>query len=185
MIDICYSGGAKGADTVFGECAAKAGHIVTHYSFRDHLSATSSVYRLTDEELRTADFELKLANKVLNRHFPTSNEYVNNLLRRNYFQIRSAGRIYAVTSLDNQGIPHGGTAWAIVMGINQGIKDIYVFDTIKNHWFAFDGFDAYKNRYDWIYAPHNVVPRPSGEYAGIGSRDLSKEGEKAIRELYE
>lgn len=180
LIDsICYSGGAKGADLVFGECAALAGHQVVHYSFKDHEAATS-VYRLTDEELRKADFELRLANQTLHRNFPTPNEYVNNLLRRNYFQIREAGKIYAVTTLNDRGIPHGGTAWTIVMGINQGIREIYVFDCDKNRWLMYNGH--FKNdTYMWISMP---PPRPFGYYAGIGSRELPDNGRKAIEDLY-
>lgn len=181
--NICYSGGAVGADQVFGECAAKAGHKVVHFTFDGHKSAVVGHF-LTNEELRTADFELKEANKMLRRTFPTKNEYVNNLLRRNYFQIRNASKIYAVTSLDDRGIPYGGTAWAVVMGIlGQKINEVYVFDQADNNWYQYCGYAAYKDGFEWNKKSMDV-PRPLGHYAGIGTRELTDNGRKAIEDLY-
>lgn len=165
-MNICYSGGAKGADTIFGEQAAKAGHKVVHYRPKN----------VKDPEIKKlADQQLILANKYLKRTYPTDKESVNDLLRRNYLQIRTADKIYAVTPLNENMIPYGGTAWAIVMGMNYGIEEIYVFDYVKDCWYEYNGVSWNKVRY---------VPEPEGEYAGIGSRVLPENGVKVIKSLY-
>jgi hypothetical protein len=166
-MNICYSGGAKGADTLFGTLAKEAGHEVKHFRPKD----------VTEEIAKIANIELIKANGFLNRTYPTSEESVNNLLRRNYLQIYDTERIYAVTYLNENRIPKGGTAWAVVMGINMNIKEIYVFDQPMNAWFIWAGFG-------FIEIHKQNIPRPSGKYTGIGSRILIETGKQAIKELY-
>lgn len=166
-MNICYSGGAKGADTIFGEQAAKAGHTVVHYRPKD----------VKDPEIKKlADQQLIRANKYLKRTYPTDKESVNDLLRRNYLQIQTVDKIYAVTPLNEDMIPYGGTAWAITMGMNIGVEEIYVFDYIKDSWYEYNGLLWLKL---WV-----SPPKPEGEYAGIGSRVLPENGVQAIEKLY-
>ena len=166
-MNICYSGGAKGADTIFGEQATKAGHKVVHYRPKD----------VKDPEIKKlADQQLILANKFLKRTYPTDKESVNDLLRRNYLQIQRVCTVYAITPLDENMIPYGGTAWAITMAMNRKVCDIYVFDLVKGFWFSYNGLTWNK-----MYEP---PPKPVGEYAGIGSRELPENGVQAIANLY-
>ena len=194
MVDenICFSGGAKGADSLFGQCAEVCDHKVMHFSFIGHKPAVkANIYPISDLDLQQADKFLKRANLVLKRGtFPYESDYVNNMLRRNYFQIKQTERVYAVTSLDRKtGLPSGGTAWALVMAAQKGIRDIFVFDQSTNLW---------RRMYDWVCAgfPESVVfdtmkwiderpEPPHGHYTGIGSRDLTTEGANAIIKLYE
>jgi hypothetical protein len=166
-MNICYSGGAKGADSLFGKLAEKAKHQVIHFRPKDVTEGLATI----------ADAELIKANVFLNRTYPTSRESVNNLLRRNYLQIYDTERIYAVTYLDENKIPKGGTAWAVIMGININVNEIYVFDQSKNTWFIWSGFG-------FIEIHTRNIPNPSGKYTGIGSRILTDMGETAIKELY-
>lgn len=167
-MNICYSGGAKGADTIFGEQAAKAGHKVVHYRPKD----------VKDPQLKkVADIYLLAANDFLKRTYPTDKESVNDLLRRNYLQIEQADKIYAITPLNEDMIPYGGTAWAIAMGMIIGIEEIYVFDYVKDCWFSHIGL----NKWDKL---NDFPPKPEGEYAGIGSRILPANGVRAIEKLY-
>ena len=171
--NICYSGGAKGADLLFGECAEKAGHDVIHWTFGNR----KGTHILTQNDLNFADNYLIKANETLKRTFPTEKEYINNLLRRNWFQIILSERIYAVTPLNENFIPYGGTAWAIVMGMNKGVKEIYVFDYAQDKWFFYNG-------YTWNEITLQDIPKPHGHYAGIGSRELPENGQQAIKDLY-
>lgn len=164
-MNICYSGGAKGADTLFGTLAEEAGHEVIHFRPKD----------VTEEIAKIADIELIKANGFLNRTYPTSKESVNNLLRRNYLQIKDTKCIYAVTYLDDNKTPFGGTAWAVIMGMNNHIP-IYLFDMITEKW--------YFSTYMGFYRTNCIPSKPSGKYTGIGSRVLTESGKNAIKELY-
>lgn len=181
--NVCLSGGTEGADTVFGEEAVRVGHEVYHFSFLDHHAAESNkegIYRLSPLQLKEADPFLLKANKTLKRRFPTSHVYIDNLLRRNYWQIRTTERVYAVASFgaDTNKIVVGGTAWAVQMAIDKGVSEIYLFDQIqRNCWFMW-----YENGFEYIHEAE--VPFPHGRYTGIGSRELNETGISAIKSLY-
>jgi len=174
--NICFSGGSKGADKLFGELATKAGHKVYHWSFQGHYSPCpkEQIYQLSYSKLLEADKHLKLANDYLKRTWPTSSEYVNNLLRRNYYQIKYASQVYATTPFDENMKPLGGTSWAILMAMERRIQ-IYNFDPNDQQWYEF-------NYVKWQKC--NDVPTPSGWYAGIGSSELLDVAANVIKELY-
>src|SRR5882757_5747764 len=134
--NICFSGGAVGADMAWGAEALKQNHNVIHYSFPGHNvknTPLNTVYTLSIEDLKEADPYLIEANRLLQRHIKFDGNYIVNLMRRNYFQIKFAESIYAIGSIDNGKIP-GGTAWAITMGILKGMDNIFIFDQVKNNW---------------------------------------------------
>lgn len=180
----CFSGGAKGADYLFGRCAEKVGHTVIHYSFEGHKAfAKTNLVVLTDDELREADPYLKMANKQLKRSFPARYDDTNNLLRRNYWQVKNTHQVYAVAPLDEQGKILGGTAWAVQMAINMSVP-VYVFDLNTNEWYSYD-FEL--NRWLACTGWRKLAPAanfPGRKYTGIGSRDLTPQGERAILDLY-
>jgi hypothetical protein len=189
MTDVCHSGGSKGADTIFGECAREVGHSVWHYSFLNHHCAAGEQGRVVccDVELMKAHNPLLAANKILDRKYPTRSEYVNNLLRRNYYQICVSSSIYAVCLIDKNGIPVGGTAWAIAMGIQRGITNINVFDPEKGAWYKFISLQGAFKKEDWKvcwYHSFEMPPIPSGHYAGIGMSELPDSGAAEIQKLY-
>jgi hypothetical protein len=184
-----HSGGAAGADALFGQYAAKAGHLVQHYSFHGHKADTScppkSLIMLNAVQEKFGDAALTNAAKFMGRHFPTRSNHTNSLLRRNFWQIIHTNKIYAVASIGERGIVNGGTGWAVTMGILKGTKKVYVFDQELNYWMKLNAVinDLRKREIFWDYV--GEVPRPTGEYTGIGSRNLTQGGMKAIGALYE
>ena len=107
---LCQSGGADGADAAFGEFASKAGHYVFHYAFAGMATKCKEtdlvkIKRLNTIELLEGDKALRQAQKTLvndqgkKRWYPCSSVYVNNLLRRNYYQIKQTYVVYAVSRL--------------------------------------------------------------------------------------
>lgn len=179
MINCCMSGGSDGADKLFGELAEQAGHKVIHWSFLNHHSSCKKEFirTLSYVDLLKADAHLKRANNTLQKTFPTSSEYVNNLLRRNYYQVVESESLYAACAFEDK-LPLGGTAWAIIMGINIEIPNVYVFDTTNDKWITW-------NIMDWKEIEFKNIPRPEGIYAGIGSSKLPENGQSVIRRLYE
>jgi hypothetical protein len=174
MTDICLSGGAKGADTLFGELALEAGHGLKHYIFQGHNSKCSHTVKLSSELLFSARPYVIEANKILKRTYPGTNPYVNSVLERNFFQVLNSHCIYAIV-YDIKKIQ--GTMWALVMGAQLGISDIYVFNSVDNSWYEYSLPDV------WIKCS-TAPPKPCYIYTGIGSRELTENGIAAARALY-
>jgi hypothetical protein len=200
----CLSGGAVGSDLQWGMTAGKAGHGVIHWSFAGHRSdaPASELIILPAEELLTADPHLKRANETLKRTFPVRPKSksvkeearanaINNLLRRNWFQVGFADACYGVSTFslpDGLRLPigepleqhrqvSGGTAWATQMFIDRHDGKTcacYVFDQEAGYWFQWIGGFWVR-----IYEP----PKPQGIWAGIGTRKLLQVGKIAIRVL--
>lgn len=190
--DICFSGGAIGADTLFGKCAKEHHHKVVHYSFEGHKIKwpyKEDIVTLTKEQLLEADEHVLEADSWLKRGFPypRASEYVNNLLRRNYWQIKETERIYAISEIGERHTVKGGTGWAVMMGmLRDQIRSppiIYVFDQKINEWLMWLNPNKYFPYGRW--EPYGTIPPfPYGKYTGIGTRYLTKNGERAIKELY-
>ena len=102
--------------------------------------------------------------------------YLNNLLRRNWYQVEGADAVFAVGSLDTSkpGLAAlGGTGWAVQMAIDEG-KPVYLFDQEKKKWFTGNNVSLTE-----IDTP-TLTPR----FAGIGTRDITSAGKKAIEDVY-
>lgn len=178
----CFSGAADGADLLFNQLATNAGHKVTNFTFSNqkyHGDPKDRVI-LTMMQLRGADKMIKRANEILQRKFPTRSEYVNDLIRRNYYQVLNAERIYGTQTITD-GLVDGGTGFTVTMGILMGIPEVYIFETSVNTWMKWEG-DLTGDR-KW-YMINGDVPKPYGKYAGIGAREITPEAVIAIKELY-
>lgn len=177
MQAICCSGGAKGADTIWGETAAEYGHDVIHFTFDKsrHKIPEGQEYVLSREQLLMADKWLVKAQKTLKRKWPVTNPHVASLLRRNYYQVAHSDSLYAISEIDSCGQVSGGTAWAVQMMIDMKPDlPIWVFDQKISQWYVWKGA--------WVSCLR--PPVPSGTYAGIGSREINESGIEAIRSVY-
>ena len=186
MINLLLSGGAVGADTEFGIQAIKVGHQAQHFGFQGQkFTPETQNYRviLNEIQLHESDEWLKKANKILKRSFPCRSIYVTNLLHRNYYQVKTTERVYAITPLDNMGLPQGGTGWAVTMAVLLKVPEIYVYDCVAHNWFEFGNFDEKNNIMYW-FVRKEQPPTPHGTYTGIGSVEITDEGREAIRKLY-
>lgn len=176
--NICLSGGAIGSDLQWGMCAGSAGHQVIHWGFATHKSdaPVQEIVHLSAEQLDAANVYLARANKTLGRKtLSRGSEFVLNLLRRNWYQVEHAERVYAVSEVHGVKVA-GGTGWAVQMFIDrwQGLPcEAYVYDQKLEKWFCWKG--------EWVEI--KSPPKPYGVWAGIGTRDLNKAGKAAIRSL--
>ena len=178
-MSICFSGGALGADTIWTEVASHYGHDVINYIFDGHKSTCSSLAVLTDDELSVADYYLTKANSIVQRRFPTKSKTTNSLLRRNYYQIKDSDSCYAVSSIDDNKIS-GGTAWAVAMFIqNRSPKPVFVLNQDDSLWYYYD-----YNISQYILCD-DLPLTPSGNWTGIGTRDITNESIDMIIELFE
>ena len=176
-INVCLSGGAPGADLVWGAAARKRGHQVRHFSFAGHRTRARPSERiiLKVTELRRADGPLRRAARILERRFSPNDGYRASLLRRNWFQVRDSMRLYAVGSLDRRGHVRGGTGWTVMLFLARA-REAYLFDQRRRRWLAWRGAKA-----GWC--PIARPPAPHGRWTGIGARSLSRTGRRAIHDL--
>lgn len=172
-----FSGAANGSDTYWQNLGTKYGVRVQAFSFKAHGGKTSARVVLNNEQLKQADEFLHKANKTLKRHFPTRNNFVNNLLRRNWYQVRDSNGVFAIGKLSaSRSTIEGGTGWAVQMAIDS-IKPVFVFDTVNGLWKQFE----YRKKKFVCCEP----PRLTLNFTGIGTRALPENGKVAIEKIFE
>lgn len=170
-VECMFSGGAEGADRLFGLFCRDNKIKYIHFSFNSHKSSEDNCLEIPDEHLSNSNeiFEsLKKANLVLRRKIPFRNGYVYKLLARNHYQIMFTDSVYAITSIETPNTVSGGTAWAVQMYIDKCKElnipaKIYVFCIKKYKPFCY-------NNETGEFEECDTVPHPSGRWTGIGSR---------------
>jgi hypothetical protein len=172
----CLTGGAKGADHKFEKESIKYGCEVIAYSFRGHnatLEKRDNCFILTQEELQTSDPMCEFAAGKLGKTFTDAKPYVKNLLRRNAFQLKGSHAVFAIAPLENEKRVKGGTGWAVEMAKTKSIP-IYVWD---KGWFEWQSSSE-------SFMPMVNPPELTKVFTGIGSRNITAQGLKAIEELF-
>lgn len=179
MENVCITGGAQGADTLFALCAQDAKHRVWNYSFPNHgihSKVGTKIDVVTGAEAKWDQY-LNLTNEIVQRHITGMSVYSRNLLRRNMAIATDAmTALYAVTYLED-GMVKGGTAWATYRAFQLDCQ-VYLYDTGTDKWFQFGNFG-----HEFVPVI-GLPPRPTGYYGAVGSRQLTPAGENAIINLY-
>jgi hypothetical protein len=195
---IGFSGGAVGSDTAWGDIGAEYGMHVIDFVGEVHeweviRRQRPNIHTLTDEELDEADEHVEKANETLKRTYPVVNKntgeanvWVNDHLRRNWFQVKDAKAVYAIAK-GFQGTTNvqGGTGWAVQMAIDNN-KPVFVHVESQNSWFSWDYAESKWVRMD---SPPTLV----NNAALVGTRgtgpegyqDISEKQKNAIRTVFE
>jgi ribA/ribD-fused uncharacterized protein len=179
-----HSGMATGADTAWAEAADAVGIKTIGHSFKGHRvtanrPAMETRNELSKEQLEAADeFLEKAAMRMGEKYNPnaeTAEEMARiNLLRRNYYQVKDADAVIAITEVSaNRLKTAGGTRYAVQMGIDKGIP-VYVFDQVKKSWFKWDGEAFVKSGLPPVYKSPATV--------GRREKDLLPSGKTAIKD---
>ncbi len=169
------SGGSRGAEAEFGACAERWGMREVNYSFEGHryLERKRGVVVLTERELNQGDFSLVYASKRLNRKL-TDIPFVRDVLKTIWHQISNARQVFAVGVIQDDGVVKGGTGWGVELARLWG-KQLFVFDQERRSWFHWTGKA-------WEMTPPPVIT--ALDFAGVGTQQLSEEGQKAILDLF-
>ena len=171
---ILHSGGAVGADITWEIIGRRFGLTEFNHYFIDGYQTTkgNASIKMSEKLERMIDEDLIKANKTLKRKYPTRNAYVNNLLRRNWFQVNKSDAIFAISSIENN-LVNGGTGWAVQMAIDKGMS-VFVFCQITKEWYTYSSGS-------WTITE---IPTLTETFAGIGTREIDESGTKAIEEVY-
>jgi hypothetical protein len=174
----CYSGGAAGSDIYWEKTASKYGIHTTAFSFDGHKHFSKNPYIMNFDELFEGHIQCKMASYILKRRYPTSNNYTNNLLRRNWFQIKHSDASFAIgymSLLKGKKLILGGTGWAAAMTINAN-KPLFFYNQDNSQWMIY--------MYEINDFRETDIPVLTKKFAGIGTRDLKENGKRAIQEIF-
>lgn len=173
---ICYSGGAKGSDTIFELESIKKGFKVVAFSFNNHNTKSKNRFILSEHQLKYGFKHIEKANKRLNRNIYNTSKYVRNLISRDWFQVDLSDTIFAVGTLESESSVNGGTGYAVACAIDEK-KPVYLFEQNDNQWYYYD-------YYTEIFEIYEDVPKLTNKFAGIGTRDINDNGLNAIIKLF-
>lgn len=169
-----YSGGATGAEALFGETAARHGIAEVNFTFDGHNQARSEGAVVLDErELAAGDVSLVYVAHRLHRHWDKT-ETLRKVLQTQWHVVSHASQVFVVGNIQPDGTVHGGTGWSVELA-RRWNKRVWVFDQTHGTWFTWSG-SAWTRGVPVIETP---------DFAGTGTRFLNEAGRTAVIDLFE
>jgi hypothetical protein len=175
---IVFSGGAAGAEAMFGACAERYGIEEVNFTFEGHNPERRRGVRvLNHEELQAGDVSLDYVSRLMNRRY-TQAVTIRKVLQTLWYQVNAGQEIYVVGAILPDRTVRGGTGWGAEFA-KLCNKPLHAFDQDKNAWFKWDGNE-------WTaFAPAAGPLIAHPHFTGTGTRTLQANGHRAIEQLYE
>lgn len=168
-----YSGGAKGAESIFGECAAANGLTEVNFTFEGHhIARNTGMVKLSPDDLAKSDMILSEVSRRINRDY-TSRPWMRGILQSICHQVNKGYQVFVVGVIQADQTVKGGTGWAVELA-KLFNRPLHVYDQELKSWYAWHGGVWVKE--EPIIAHYNIC--------GTGTRHLNPEGEAAIRDLF-
>lgn len=175
-----HSGGAYGADTEWDLIAREFGVIdAKHYraAGRPNLSQRlkNAGVKATIATEKEMDEGYKALNLLMKKEMPRTDN--NDLLARDYLQVKNSDAVFAITTIKNANTVEGGTNYAVQFAIKQK-KPIYVLnlvdkpDLTKKEGNLYESMQWYKYNYQNKRFEVTSPPVLTKRFAGVGSRDI-------------
>ena len=172
---ILFSGGAKGAEAAFGECAAKHGVEEVHFTFDGHpIARQRGVRVLNHEELQNGDVSLAYVSKLMHRKYADA-PTIRKVLQTLWYQVNNGQEIYVVGAILKDDTVRGGTGWGAEFA-KLCNKPLFVFDQERDGWFKWTG-DEWE-----ALGESPIITR--AHVTGTGTRRLQPNGARAIEDLF-
>jgi len=169
-----YSGGANGAEALFGEEAEKWGVHEVNFTFDGHKQArTRGRYELSPRELAAGDVSLVYVSRRLRRTY-SEGSLIRRVLQTLWHMVSRSQQVFVLGHIQEDGTVVGGTGWSVELA-KMWNKNLWVFDQQQKEWFRWDGDQ-------WL--PGNPVVE-SIHFTGTGTRYPTDEGQAAVRDLFE
>lgn len=174
-----FSGGAQGAEAAFGQAAEAHGLAEVNFSFAGHQpERTRGLRLLTPEELSLRDVSVQYVTRLMGRDYPShapDEPAFRSLLQSICWQVASGQEIFVVGEILPDRTVRGGTGWGAEFA-KLCSKPLYVYDQQRKGWFLWE-----RERWSTVRNPVATKTR----IAGTGTRGLTEDGAKAIRQLFE
>jgi hypothetical protein len=172
---ILFSGGAPGAEALFGACAERHGVEEVNFTFEGHVEARRRGVRvLNHEELQAGDVSLEYVSRLMRRRY-TDSPTIRKVLQSLWYQVNHGQEIYVVGVILEDGTVRGGTGWGAEFA-KLCNKPLFIFDQEKDGWFGWTGNDwALGKDAPTITHPH---------FTGTGTRKIHDNGRRAVEDLF-
>lgn len=169
-----YSGGANGAEALFGQQAEKWGVHEVNFTFEGHKQArTRGRYELSPRELAAGDVSLVYVSRRLHRTY-SEGSLIRRVLQTLWHMVSRSQQVFVLGQIQDDGTVVGGTGWSVELA-KMWNKTLWVFDQTQEDWFRWDGDQ-------WV--PGKPVIE-SIHFTGTGTRYPTEAGKQAIADLYE
>jgi hypothetical protein len=168
-----YSGGLKGAEETFGDCAEKYGINETNFSFEGHkCSRKKNITMLSDAELKKGNISMEIVSARMGRRYAQADK-IRKVFQTIFHMVNKGYQVFGIGWIQSDQTVKGGTGWGVELAkfFNRPVS---VFDQEKNKWYTWE-----KN--EWKEDEPVIV---HDTFCGTGTRNLSSEGKKAIEDLF-
>ncbi len=164
---VLYSGGAYGADQIFGVLAHKYNinkqfHIRPVGNTKIHKNLSSRGYTpLVAQAVNLDEARAEIKRLI---HLELTPSLGSDLKARNYFQVSKSESVLAVAHLNSDNTVKGGTSVAVDLGIALELP-VYVLDVTTEDWFM----------YDYSIESFVVIggtPLLTRKFTAVGTRDI-------------
>ena len=168
-----YSGGLKGAEQTFGECAERYNIDEVTFSFDGHrLSRKKNVKVLSESELSRGHISMEIISTKMGRKYAHT-ETIRKVFQVLFHMVNNGYQVFSVGWIQADRTVRGGTGWGIELAkfFNRPVS---VFDLASNEWHTWQGGE-------WV-ADTPVITHET--FCGTGTRNITPEGIAAIRDLF-
>ena len=170
-----YSGGHKGAESEFGRLAEVWGIQEVNFSFDGHeTERTRGVRVLTPTELDKGNVSMEILSTRMGRKFAQANK-IRKVIQTIFHMVNNGFHVIAVGWIQPDDTVKGGTGWGVELA-KLFNRPVHVYDQDRHGWFAWQN-NA------WVAEGTPTIEQQT--FVGTGTRNLSADGEAAIREVYE
>lgn len=169
-----FSGGHKGTEAAFSECAERWGIPEVTLSYEGHkMERCGEVEVLSDADLARGDVSMEIVFQRLGRRFARG-QGIRRVIQSMFHVVTKGHHLFAVGWIQPDDTVKGGTGWGVELAKFFN-RDLNVFDLDKERWFVWrDGH--------W----HEDEPTiPYQPFAATGTRNLTDAGSEAISGLFE
>ncbi len=168
-----YSGGLKGTEAAFGECAEQYGLKEITYSFEGHKTTRDKNLTLLDQAaLKKGDISMEIVSARMGRRYARA-EKIRKVFQLIFHMVNKGYQVLAVGWIQPDNTVKGGTGWGVELAKFFN-RPVHVFDQAQNKWFTWD-------QNQWTESIPTIIHKT---VCGTGTRNLSPEGRNAIEDLF-
>jgi len=168
-----YSGGLKGAEETFGNCAQEYGVNETNFSFEGHkCSRDKNITLLSDDELKKGNISMEIVSERMGRRYAKGNK-IRKVFQLIFHMVNKGYQVVAVGWIQADKTVKGGTGWGVELAKFFN-RPVHVFDQETEKWYAWENTEWVENE--------PVITHKT--FCGTGTRNLSENGKKAIEDLF-
>jgi hypothetical protein len=168
-----FSGGLKGAETMFGECAQKYGIKEVNFSFKGHKCAREeNITMLSDDELKKGNISMEIVSARMGRRYAQA-EKIRKVFQVIFHIVNKGYQVFAIGWIQPDNTIKGGTGWGVELAkfFNRPVS---VFDQDAKKWFTWQ-------ENEWKEDNPVILHKT---FCGTGTRNLSVEGKNAVEDLF-